>query len=69
MASVEDSEDEFGEFLAIYLYTRQRRKKKQVKRFWVHNILKKRHTLGEYNHLLKELEFYDDKFFTYYYVL
>ena len=50
------------------LLLKRRRKRKRTRLVWVHNIYvnKQRLLLGEFHTLVKELAFYEDKFFQYF---
>jgi hypothetical protein len=58
-----DSDDEMLTFL--YLYLRNRAKERQQvtrRRFWVHDVLRRRHQLGEFHRLVQELRFDSERF-------
>jgi hypothetical protein len=59
MLAANDSDDEV---VAMYLYYNIR-KKRNRKRFWVREIFLHRKQLGEFHHLISQLERDDQKFY------
>jgi hypothetical protein len=57
MLAASDSDDEV---VAMYLYYK---KEKKSKRFWVREIFLHRKQLGEFHHLISQLERDDQKFY------
>ena len=58
------AESDTEDIMALYLYTKQRRKRKR--RVSVHEILQRRSEYGEYHHLAQELHFHPAKFQQYF---
>ena len=60
-----DSDKSDEEFLLLYLLYRRHRARIKRK-YWVHDIFRRRSQLGEYHQLLRELSSHEDKFFKYF---
>ena len=52
--------------VGMLIYRRQNRRKKRTHRWWVHEILQKRHEDGAYYRLVKDLQLHDDQFKRYF---
>ena len=61
----QDGSDTEEELIALYLYIKQKRKRK-YRRISVQKILQRRPDYSEFHHLVQELPFHPDKFHQYF---